>query len=207
MSWVALAEVGRKLGRAVADRRFLVGIAARRDGLQRADEGGDHLLAAAGRRHADALLAFLDRHGLRLDSARRLAGRELRSAVGPAAAQREVHPQAEFVGLLRGEAQHVQKLGRKELHILDPRLFVVERERIGGLHFEAAEAALFHVLHFGLEPGLGHGGSEPPPADHHPRIVRRLIETTANFIDLRGAESHRAQQHDKQTRHHGHAQH
>src|SRR5271166_6574948 len=83
------AQIGRKLGRMLAYWRLLERVIARRDILHRADECGEYLLALADRRHgASALTLFDDPHVRRSQSARRLAGRELRPAVGPTASQR-----------------------------------------------------------------------------------------------------------------------
>ena len=55
--------------------------------------------------------------------------------------------------------------------------WIVDRQRVHRRDLEAADAALFHVAHLGVELLARHGGTEPPPPHHDPAVGGRIHET------------------------------
>ena len=136
---------------------------------------GDQLLALADFRQPQLARAGGQRKAFDAQFPGRLGDRYVRPAVGPAAGQREVHAQAEFLGLLAGECERVEELAGEIRQVADAMRRIVQNQRIDRLHLEAADAALLHGEHLALQLRPGHRGAEPPPAHHDPRIVRGVL--------------------------------
>ena len=135
-----------------------------------AGEGGDDGVAGAELGEGDGRLVGFDGDGLGFDAAGAFVGGEHGAAVGPAAAEGEVHAEAEGFGFGGGVAEHVEEFGGHEFEDFG---FVggVGGEGVGGLEFDAAEAAGFDGGEFAVDALLGDGGAEPPPADHGAGVV------------------------------------
>src|SRR5437588_5088918 len=100
----------------------------------------------------------------------------MRTTEWPATAHCEIHSKPTLTRFLAGESQRVQKFIRDIRRVSKPVLGIVESHGIYGLHFKSADAAFLHEAHFALEFRLGNGRTEPPPAHHDPRVVRRVFE-------------------------------
>ncbi len=105
-----------------------------------------------------------------------VSGRHIRSAIGPAAAERHIHAEAEFASLIAGEAHDVEKLVGHVGEVLEGNGRVVEGERVDRLDFEAADASSFHHAHLFFEFGLGDTGAEPPPAHHDAGVIGGILK-------------------------------
>ena len=135
-----------------------------------AGEGGDDGVAGFELGEGDDRLVGFHWDGLGFDAAGAFVGGEHGAAVGPAGAEGEVHAEAEGFGFGGGVAEHVEEFGGHEFEDFG---FVggVGGEGVGGLDFDAAEAAGFHGGEFAVDALLGDGGAEPPPADHGAGVV------------------------------------
>ena len=122
------------------------------------EDGGEEDFAGGKRRGGDGGLG-----DGRLDDAEAGGGlgeRDVRAAVGPAAAEGEVDAEAELAGFVLGEVDGVEHGGREEGQV------ALELEGIDEGELDAADAVGFHLLELAEDLGLFNGGAEPPPADH-----------------------------------------
>jgi len=117
-------------------------------------------------------------------SGRSLRDRHRRTAIGPAASQRQIETQSQFPGFAGGEPQRTEKLIGKEGEVLDPCGFIVQFERIDRLDFESPDPAFLHVPHVLFELRRGDGGSKPPPAPHDATLVRRILKLPLEFFHV-----------------------
>ena len=166
----------RQAGQPAGDVGDLPQPCRRRRGLRRGQERRQQLFAGADVGHRDLLCARW--HGRAHDSqlSGGVADADLRPAVRPAAAERQVGAEAELPRLRGGEAHVVEKGVRKKRVRLEAQAGIVEDDGIDRLDLEAADAAVLHEAHLALEAGLRHRRAEPPPPHHDPRVVRRRQE-------------------------------
>ena len=61
-----------------------------------------------------------------------------------------------------------------------PVAVVVERDRVDRLHFESADSAFLHELHFTFQLRFGYGRAKPPPAHHDAAIIGRIRKTPSH---------------------------
>ncbi len=193
----AAGEIGGKLGGVVADGdglegRDVGGCAAAASSsspptaseTRRSSEGSDHSAAGAELWECDGSFTRLCCNGLGFNTSGAFRRAEHRTAVRPAAAEGEVHAEAEFFGFSGGEVDQVEKFGRHEFDVFGGGVAnAIDREGICRLKFDAAEAARFDGGEFACDAVLGDGGSEQPEADHRASAHRRLREGLLEFID------------------------
>ncbi len=111
-------------------------------------ERGQELFPGARVGQRDAARIGADFHAVATQRPGGLADGNLRPAVGPTAAQRQIEAQSQLRGPLRREPQRIEKRSRHEGKVVYATLGIVEGHRVNRLHLEAADAALLHVLHF-----------------------------------------------------------
>ena len=109
--------------------------------------------------------AWLARRAARCAACGGGGDRHTRSAVRPAAAERQVEAQAELLRPVGREAQAVEKSSERYGTVLCPSP-LVERDRVDRLHLEAADAARLHRAQLALELVVSDDGP-----NHHQRIM------------------------------------
>ena len=153
----------------------------------------------AGRHRRQRHAARLDRDLLQAQAAGGVIDRDVRPAVGPAAAEREVEAQAEPTRR-RGAVTHGVEEGRRQERMIDEAAAaIVGDERVDRLHLDAAEAGVVHRLQLAVEALGRDGGAEPPPPHHRPRVRGRLLPHAPQIGQrigaLRGGDRHGREQH------------
>ena len=105
----------------------------------------------AGRHRRQRHAARLDRDLLPAQAAGGVIDRDVRPAVGPAAAEREIEAQAEPTRRLGAVAHGVEEGRRQERMVDEAAAAIVGDQRIDRLHFDAAEAGVVHRLQLAVE--------------------------------------------------------
>ena len=100
--------------------------------------------------------------------------RRVRSAIGPAAAERNIDAHPQLARFVVGETHGIEKAIRKIRQVDQSARRVVERHRIHRLDFHAANAAVLHGAQLAFELGFLDRRAEPPPAHHDPAVIRRV---------------------------------
>ena len=152
----------------------------------RGDERGDQPIVLERSRSLDAHDIRGKLAPFRTQARRCQPRRDVRTAVGPAAANREIHPQSELASPARRERDAIEELGRQVRVIVKAARGVVDGQRINGGDLEAADAAVLHAAHFRVELLAGRRGTEPPPPHHDAAVVRWLGEEPLDAGDSAG---------------------
>ena len=128
-----------------------------------ADEGRDEAVALEGRGPGDAPPVRRDLPAVGAQAGRGQLRRDVRSAVGPAAADRDVHSQAQLARLARGERDLLQEPRREIPLVADAAGAIVEGHGIHDGQLEAAAVVGFEALFDHAEPALQRLALAEPP--------------------------------------------
>ena len=151
------------------------------------NERGEKLLTVFERGNGDGMGILRHGNADHAQPARGFGRRNPGSAIRPAAAESNADAHAEFVRGVRGETNHAEKFRRKEFHVPNSLLRVVERKRIDGLDLDAPDAAGLHRVQFARQFIAVDGGTKPPPARHGTRIGMRAVRLRSKAA-LQGGE-------------------
>ena len=113
----------------------------------------------------------------------RLIQRRRGTAVRPARAEREVDAQPQLASLSLRVGHIVQHLRREERQVLQPLRRIVEHLGILEGQLGPLNAVGLHLLQFAQDLRLDDRKTEPPPANHGPRLVRRIGKSRAQGSD------------------------
>ena len=140
------------------------------------DKRRDELFALADFGHSQG--SCIGRHGeaFHAQSCGSEIDRRVRSAIGPAAAERDIDAHAQLARFVVGETHGVEKAVREIRQVHQAARRVVERQRIHRLDLDAANTAFLHGAQLAFQLGLFHRRAEPPPAHHDPAVIRRVRE-------------------------------